>query len=102
VFGNCAADPFDDSDDQRVSHAKGALYVGHAGVRPTAREPVQLFEFFRNQAAVSAVWRLNDVLEARGRRTAFSGQDGSGRSVERVRKRQRAFRVVIAMIVVEA
>lgn len=29
-----------DADDQRVTHAEGALDVGHTGIRPALREPL--------------------------------------------------------------
>jgi hypothetical protein len=64
VFDDRATNPFDDSDDKRVPHTKCTLDIRHAGVRPTARKPVQLFEFFRDKATITPVRRLNDVLEA--------------------------------------
>ena len=50
-----------DTDDERVAHAEGALLVGHADVRPTLRETLQLVELVRHQAPVLAILRLDDM-----------------------------------------
>lgn len=69
-------EPGDDAGDQGVTHQKrtaGRLDPGDVG--ETAGKTVECFQFFRCQAAQTAIKVFDDVGGARGARPAFAGDD---------------------------
>src|SRR4051812_17195566 len=73
-------DSLDDSDDKRVAHAEGSLVVAHPLCPPT-RKAVELFQFLRDKATKFTASCFNHVLEARRRRTTFSGENRARRAI---------------------
>lgn len=63
------------ASDERVAHAEGTMTVGHAGIRPTLGESLELIELVGNEAAETAVGALNDMLKTAGSRAAFARED---------------------------
>ena len=71
---NCARPP-QPTNDEGVAHHESSFRVGHAGVGPVVREAVEAFELDRGESPVATVTVSDDVLEARGGRAAFAGED---------------------------
>lgn len=55
------------TDDEGVSHAEGAVAVGHASIGPALREALWLVQLVGYKPTVPAIRRLHDVFCPGGR-----------------------------------
>lgn len=85
--GDSLTDFVRDTHHEGVTHTEGTVTVTHAGVSPAAGEALQLIQFIGNEATVRTGITNHNVLESGGTRASFAGQDGTRRTVERVRER---------------
>lgn len=74
------------ASDERVAHAEGSMTIGHAGIRPTLGESLELIELVGNEAAETAVGALNDMLKPAGARAAFAREYRAARFVGSIRE----------------
>lgn len=74
------------ASDERVAHAEGSMGIGHAGVRPAFREPLELVELVGDKTTETTVGALDDMLKAAGTRAAFAREDGAARLVGGIRE----------------
>ena len=57
------------------------MTIGHAGVRPTLWESLELIELVGNEATETTVGAFDDMLKTAGACAAFAGEDGAARLV---------------------
>ena len=72
--------------DQGVAHAEGSMTVGHAGIRPTLGESLELVELVGNEAAETTVGALDNMLKTAGACASLAGEDGAARFVGGIRE----------------
>ena len=82
------------ADYKGVSHAERTVAIAHSVIRPAFREALELVELVGDETAVAAA-DLHDVLEARRPCAALACEDRARRVREQIRKRHRAFRVMV-------
>lgn len=93
-------EPGHDAGDQGVAHQKGAFgRLDPGDVGETAGKTVECFQFFRCQATQPPVGVFDNMGGARWACTAFAGDDGTGRTVERVREGHRALAEGVRMAI---
>ena len=80
------ADAVGYASDKCVTHAERTMTVGHAGIRPTLGESLELIELVGNEAAETAVGALNDMLKPAGARAAFAREYRAARFVGSIRE----------------
>lgn len=69
------------ASDKCITHAEGSMTIGHAGVRPTLWESLELIELVGNEATETTVGAFDDMLKTAGACAAFAGEDGAARLV---------------------
>ena len=74
------------ASDKCVTHAERTMTVGHAGIRPTLGESLELIELVGNEAAETAVGALDNMLKATGACASFAGEDGAARFIGSIRE----------------
>lgn len=62
------------------------MTVGHAGIRPTLGESLELVELVGNEAAEATVGALDDMLKTAGSRAAFAREDRAARFIDGIRE----------------
>lgn len=74
------------ASDKCVTHAERTMTIGHAGVRPAFREPLELVELVGDKTTETTVGALDNMLKAAGTRAAFAREDGAARLVGGIRE----------------
>lgn len=69
------------------------MTVGHAGIRPTLGESLELVELVGNEAAETAVGALNDMLKTTGSRASFARENRATRFIGSIREAHGPFGV---------
>lgn len=85
-FNHGLADAMRYARDQGIAHAEGSMAIGHAGVRPAFREPLELVELVGDKTTETTVGALDNMLKAAGTRAAFAREDGAARLVGGIRE----------------
>lgn len=74
------------ASDKCVTHAERSMAIGHAGIRPTLGESLELIELIGNETAESAIGTLDNMLKTAGSRAAFAREDGTARFIGGIRE----------------
>src|SRR5262245_43855730 len=82
------------ADDQGIAHTKGTFGVAHP-FGPATRKAIEFFELVGNQPTTLPSSRIDDVLEARRRRSAFCRENRSRRAFQGIRKWKSPFGVEV-------
>ena len=61
--GQCAADAFDQANNQSVAHHEGTSAVRHTGLCPPVRETIEPLQLQRGEATKPTISRVDDMLE---------------------------------------
>ncbi len=85
------ADAMGDTRDQGVTHAKGSMAIGHAGVGPALWESLELIELVGDKATETTIGALDDMFKATGACASFAGEDGAARFIGSIREAHSPF-----------